>query len=169
MSTLSCQLLVCSSAIAEDFYKGFLRPNAAQAELVWVGRLMVLAVAVIAIVIAADPESKVLGLTSYAWAGFGAAFGPVVILSLIWKRMTATGALVGMISGAVVVVAWAEAMNPWLKSQGYPTMYEIVPGFIACALAIVVVSLFGKPAPAVVERFEQADRDYHANKHGKVA
>ena len=169
MSTLSCQLLVCSSAIAEDFYKGFLRPNAAQAELVWVGRLMVLAVAVIAIVIAADPESKVLGLTSYAWAGFGAAFGPVVILSLVWKRMTATGALVGMISGAVVVVAWAEAMNPWLKSQGYPTMYEIVPGFIACALAIVVVSLFGKPAPAVVERFEQADRDYHANKHGKVA
>ena len=169
MSTLSCQLLVCSSAIAEDFYKGFLRPNAAQAELVWVGRLMVLAVAMIAIVIAADPESKVLGLTSYAWAGFGAAFGPVVILSLVWKRMTATGALVGMISGAVVVVAWAEAMNPWLKSQGYPTMYEIVPGFIACALAIVVVSLCGKPAPAVVERFEQADRDYHANKHGKVA
>jgi len=60
-------------------------------------------------------------------------------------------------------------MNPWLKSQGYPTMYEIVPGFIVCALAIVVVSLCGKPAPAVVERFEQADRDYHANKHGKVA
>ena len=169
MSTLSCQLLVCSSAIAEDFYKGFLRPNASQPELVWVGRLMVLAVAMIAIVIAADPESKVLGLTAYAWAGFGAAFGPVVILSLVWKRMTATGALVGMISGAVVVVAWAEAMNPWLKSQGYPTMYEIVPGFIACALAIVVVSLFGKPAPAVVERFEQADRNYHANKHGKVA
>ena len=169
MSTLSCQLLVCSSAIAEDFYKGFLRPNASQPELVWVGRLMVLAVAMIAIVIAADPESKVLGLTAYAWAGFGAAFGPVVILSLVWKRMTATGALVGMISGAVVVVAWAEAMNPWLKSQGYPTMYEIVPGFIACALAIVVVSLLGKPAPAVVERFEQADRDYHANKHGKVA
>lgn len=170
MSTLSCQLLVCSSAIAEDFYKGFLRPNASQPELVWVGRLMVLAVAMIAIVIAADPESKVLGLTAYAWAGFGAAFGPVVILSLVWKRMTATGALVGMISGAVVVVAWAEAMNPWLKAHDYPTMYEIVPGFVACALAIVVVSLLSKaPERAIVERFAQADRDYHANKHGKVA
>ena len=169
MSTLSCQLLVCSSAIAEDFYKGFLRPNASQAELVWIGRLMVLAVAMIAMVLAEDPNSKVLGLTAYAWAGFGAAFGPVVILSLIWKRMTATGALSGMITGAVVVVAWAEAMNPWLKNHGYPTMYEIVPGFVACALAIVVVSLFGKPAAGVVERFEQANRDYHANKHGKVA
>ena len=172
MSTLSCQLLVCSSAIAEDFYKGFLRPNASQPELVWVGRLMVLAVAMIAIVIAADPESKVLGLTSYAWAGFGAAFGPVVILSLVWKRMTATGALVGMIAGAITVVAWAERVKkPAIAAggSGWTTMYEIVPGFIACALAIVVVSLFGKPAPAVVERFEQADRDYHANKHGKVA
>ena len=172
MSTLSCQLLVCSSAIAEDFYKGFLRPNASQPELVWVGRLMVLAVAMIAIVIAADPESKVLGLTSYAWAGFGAAFGPVVILSLVWKRMTATGALVGMIAGAITVVAWAECVKkPAITAgeSGWTTMYEIVPGFIVCALAIVVVSLCGKPAPAVVERFEQADRDYHANKHGKVA
>ena len=80
MSTLSCQLLVCSSAITEDFYKGFLRKNAPQSELVWVGRLMVLAIAVISILIASDPESKVLGLVSYAWAGFGAAFGPVVIL-----------------------------------------------------------------------------------------
>ncbi len=172
MSTLSCQLLVCSSAIAEDFYKGFLRPNASQAELVWIGRLMVLAVAMIAMVLAEDPDSRVLGLTAYAWAGFGAAFGPVVILSLIWKRMTAIGALAGMISGAVVVVAWAECVkNPAIEAggNGWTTMYEIVPGFIVCALVIVVVSLFGKPAAGVVERFEQANRDYHANKHGKVA
>ena len=172
MSTLSCQLLVCSSAIAEDFYKGFLRPNASQAELVWIGRLMVLAVAMIAMVLAEDPNSKVLGLTAYAWAGFGAAFGPVVILSLIWKRMTAIGALAGMISGAVVVVAWAECVKkPAIEAggNGWTTMYEIVPGFIVCALVIVVVSLFSKPAAGVVERFEQANRDYHANKHGKVA
>jgi len=172
MSTLSCQLLVCSSAIAEDFYKGFLRPNASQAELVWIGRLMVLAVAMIAMVLAEDPDSRVLGLTAYAWAGFGAAFGPVVILSLIWKRMTAIGALAGMISGAVVVVAWAECVKkPAIEAggNGWTTMYEIVPGFIVCALVIVVVSLFSKPAAGVVERFEQANRDYHANKHGKVA
>ena len=77
MSTLSCQLLVCSSAITEDFYKGFLRPKAPQKELVWVGRVMVLAVAVIAILIAADPDSTVLGLVEFAWGGFGAAFGPI--------------------------------------------------------------------------------------------
>ena len=167
MSTLSCQLLVCSSAIAEDFYKGFLRPTAGQSELVWIGRLMVLAVAMIAIIIAADPNSRVLGLVSYAWAGFGAAFGPVVILSLFWKRMTAAGALAGMIVGAVVVVAWAEAVNPWLAAHDYATMYEIVPGFAACALAIVLVSLLS-PAPvrAVIDRFEQADREYHNKKHG---
>jgi len=167
MSTLSCQLLVCSSAITEDFYKGFLRPTAAQGELVWVGRLMVLAVAAIAIIIAADPNSRVLGLVAYAWAGFGAAFGPVVILSLFWKRMTAAGALAGMVVGAVVVVAWAEAVNPWLAAHDYATMYEIVPGFIACALAIVLVSLLSPaPARAVIDRFEQADREYHNKKHG---
>ena len=170
MSTLSCQLLVCSSAIAEDFYKGFLRPTAGQSELVWIGRLMVLAVAMIAIIIAADPNSRVLGLVSYAWAGFGAAFGPVVIFSLFWKRMTAAGALAGMIVGAVVVVAWAEAVNPWLAAHDYATMYEIVPGFIACALAIVLVSLLSPaPARAVIDRFEQADREYHNKKHGASA
>lgn len=162
MSTLSCQLLVCSSAITEDFYKGFLRPDAAQKELVWVGRIMVLAVAVIAILIAANPDSKVLGLVSYAWAGFGAAFGPVVILSVLWKRMTANGALWGMISGAVVVVLWAEFANPALKAAGLPTMYEIVPGFIACWIVVYTVSLMGKPDAAVVEKFEKADADYRA-------
>ena len=153
MSTLSCQLLVCSSAITEDFYKGFLRPNAPQNELVWVGRIMVLAVAVIAILIAADPDSKVLGLVSYAWAGFGAAFGPVVILSLLWKRMTSAGALAGMIAGAAVVVAW--------KPLTGSSLYEIVPGFIVSLLAIVAVSLMGKePSTEVQQRFEQADEAF---------
>lgn len=165
MSTLSCQLLVCSSAITEDFYKGFLRPNAEQKELVWVGRIMVLAVAVIAILIAANPDSKVLGLVAYAWAGFGAAFGPVVILSVLWKRMTSNGALCGMIAGALAAVVWAEFANPALKAAGLPTMYEIVPGFIACTLVTVAVSLLGKAPSAEVQRkFEQADADYRAAK-----
>src|SRR5687767_6883029 len=76
MSTLSCQLLVCSSALTEDFYKGFFRKNAGQSELVWVGRATVLLVSLLAIWLASDPDSRVLGLVSYAWAGFGAAFGP---------------------------------------------------------------------------------------------
>ena len=168
MSTLSCQLLVCSSAITEDFYKGFLRKHAEQKELVWVGRVMVLAVAVIAILIAADPESKVLGLVSYAWAGFGAAFGPVVIFSVLWKRITAYGALSGMIAGALTVVAWAEwVKKPALAAHdtGLLTLYEIVPGFIACALVTVLVSLIDKvPSGAIIERFEKADAEYKSAK-----
>jgi len=165
MSTLSCQLLVCSSAITEDFYKGFLRPNAPQKELVWIGRIMVLAVAVIAILIAADPESKVLQLVEFAWAGFGAAFGPIVILSLFWKRMTANGALAGMIAGAAVVVLWVQVVNPALANAGMATLYEIIPGFIACGLTTVVVSLAGKaPAEEICQRFEKADADYRAAK-----
>lgn len=168
MSTLSCQLLVCSSAITEDFYKGFLRKKAQQAELVWIGRLMVLAIAVISILIASDPESKVLGLVAYAWAGFGAAFGPVVILSVLWKRITAYGALSGMIAGALTVVVWAEWIKkPALAAQetGFATVYEIVPGFIICTLVIVLVSLIDKkPSRELQERFEKADAEYRASK-----
>ena len=168
MSTLSCQLLVCSSAITEDFYKGFLRKNAPQKELVWVGRLMVLAIAVISILIASDPESKVLGLVSYAWAGFGAAFGPIVILSVLWKRITAYGALSGMIAGALTVVAWAEwVKKPALAAHetGIWTMYEIVPGFIACLIIAILVSLTDKePSREIQERFEKADTEYREAK-----
>ena len=168
MSTLSCQLLVCSSAITEDFYKGFLRKNAPQKELVWVGRLMVLAIAIISILIASDPKSKVLGLVSYAWAGFGAAFGPIVILSVLWKRITAYGALSGMIAGALTVVAWTEwVKKPALAANetGIWTMYEIVPGFIACLIIAVLVSLTDKePSREIQERFEKADTEYREAK-----
>ncbi|OLU13726.1 MULTISPECIES: sodium/proline symporter PutP [unclassified Pseudomonas] len=153
MSTLSCQLLVCSSALTEDFYKAFLRKGASQTELVWVGRLMVLLIAIVAIAIAYNPESKVLGLVSYAWAGFGAAFGPVVILSLVWKGMTRNGALAGMVVGAFTVVIWKEFIGLGL--------YEIIPGFILATLAIVVFSKIGRPAsPAMVKRFDEAEKEY---------
>ena len=82
MSTLSCQLLVCSSTLTQDFYRSFLRPKATQRELVWVGRAMVLAISVVSVWMASDPSSLVLSLVSYAWAGFGAAFGPVILISL---------------------------------------------------------------------------------------
>src|SRR5690606_26493683 len=101
----------------------------------------VLAVALLAIWIARDPESRVLGLVSYAWAGFGAAFGPVVLLSLTWARMTRNGALAGVVVGALTVVLW--------KLSG-SALYEIVPGFVAATVAIVVVSLLGRaPSDAV--------------------
>ena len=148
MSTLSCQLLVCSSALTEDFYKGFVRKRAGQRELVWVGRLMVLLVALLAIVLARDPESRVLGLVSYAWAGFGAAFGPVVILSLVWRRMTRDGALAGMLTGAITVIAWKQL---YAATTG---LYEMVPGFVLATLAIVVVSRLGRPSPAMEGLFD---------------
>ena len=160
MSTLSCQLLVCSSALTEDFYRGFLRPLAGQKELVWVGRAMVLAVALIALWIARDPESRVLGLVAYAWAGFGAAFGPVVLLSLRWQRMTHNGALAGVVVGALTVIAWK------LFVVEHFGLYEIVPGFIAATAAIVLVSLMGKaPDAAVQARHQQVQAALRENPH----
>ena len=147
MSTLSCQLLVCSSALTEDFYHGFLRPAAGERELVWVGRGMVLAVALLAIFLARDPDSRVLGLVSYAWAGFGAAFGPVVVFSLFWERMTRGGALAGMLVGAATVVLWKQTGS---------ALYEMVPGVVAASIAIVVASLLTRaPGDAVRARHRQ--------------
>lgn len=154
MSTLSCQLLVCSSAITEDLYKAFLRKGASQRELVWVGRFMVLLVALIAIALAANPENRVLGLVSYAWAGFGAAFGPVVLMSVTWSRMTRNGALAGMLVGAVTVLVW--------KQFGWLGLYEIIPGFLFGVIAIILVSLMGrKPSTSITERFDQAEAEFN--------
>ena len=147
MSTLSCQLLVCSSALTEDFYRGFVRPHAGERELVWIGRATVLAVALLAIFIARDPDSRVLGLVSYAWAGFGAAFGPVVLFSLFWGRMTGIGALAGMVVGAATVILWKQTGS---------ALYEIVPGFIAGSIALVVGSLLSRaPSTEVQARHRQ--------------
>ncbi len=155
MSTLSCQLLVCSSTLTEDIYKSFIRKSASQKELVWVGRLMVLAISVMAILLAFNPESKVLGLVAYAWAGFGAAFGPLIILSILWKRMTLNGAIIGIIVGAVTVILWKNTM----ADTG---LYEIVPGFILSFISIVIVSLMGKtPEQEVIDRFEHAEQIYN--------
>lgn len=156
MSTLSCQLLVCSSALTEDFYKAFLRKDASQVELVWVGRGMVLLIAIVAIMLAANPENRVLGLVSYAWAGFGAAFGPVVILSLVWKQMTRNGALAGMLVGALTVILWKNLL-------GHLGLYEIIPGFIFATLAIVVFSKIGNgPSAAMIKRFDEAEKEYQS-------
>lgn len=133
MSTLSCQLLVASSTLTEDFYKRYLRKSASQRELVWCGRFMLLLVAAIAFIIARDENSKVLGLVSYAWAGFGASFGPVVLISLFWKKMNKYGAFFGMLAGASTVIVW-EYYQIW-------GLYSLLPAFIVNSLVILVVSL----------------------------
>ncbi len=140
MSTLSCQLLVCSSVLTEDFYRAFIRPNAGQRELVWMGRATVIAVSIAAIIIANDPNNLVLSLVSYAWGGFGSAFGPIVILSLLWKGTTRNGAVAGIIVGALTVLVWHQ--GAWFG------LYEIIPGFILSFMTIIVVSLLDKNQPS---------------------
>ena len=163
MSTLSAQFLMCSAALTEDFYHGFLRKNASSKELVWVGRIMVLIIAVIAIAIAQDPNSRVMGLVSYAWAGFGASFGPLVIMSLFNRNITSNAALWGMIAGAVTVVAWKPLMQT-LNWTDIANLYEIIPGFLACSVVTVTSSLFSPVAKDVAERFDVAVDHFNSQK-----
>ena len=133
MSTISSQLLVSSSSLTEDAYRLLLRREAGQGELVLVGRIAVLAVALVALVFALDPDNSVLGLVANAWAGFGAAFGPVVLLALTSRRVTGAGALAGLVVGAGTVIAWIAA---GLNGE----LYALVPGFGAGLAAVLAVS-----------------------------
>jgi len=153
MSTIDSQLLVSSSVICEDFYRVFVRPEATEKELLMVSRIAVIAIALLALVIASDRESRVLDLVSYAWAGFGASFGPVIVFSLFWRKMTALSALAGMIVGAVTVVLWSNT------SGGLFDLYEIAPGFVLASLFIVIISLL-KPATNIqaLKQFEEVER-----------
>lgn len=156
MSTIAAQLLASGSALEEDLYHPLLRPQAAQTELIWVARLTVLIVAGVAFCLALDPASNILALVSYAWAGLGAAFGPVIVLSLYWRRMTAKGAVTGMISGAAVVILWHKLGDAY---GGIFTIYELLPGFICGVVAIILTSLIDKPSSiAVLKQFDRFRR-----------
>jgi sodium/proline symporter len=149
MSTADSQLLVSASVLTEDFYKTLFRPGAPDAELVWVGRAAVVTIALIAFALAWDPGAKVLDLVAYAWAGFGAAFGPVLLLALYWRRMTWEGALAGMVCGGTTVVVWKQLHG------GLFELYELVPGFVLAGLAVVVASrLSPPPAAAIQDEFD---------------
>lgn len=156
MSTVSSQLLVTSSSLTEDIYKAFLKKQASQQELVFIGRLCVVIVAIVAIVLAQDKDRSILHIVSNAWAGFGAAFGPLIVLSLYWPRMTASGALAGVVVGAATVLLWIYLpvqLNGQTLSQ---LMYEIVPGFVLSTLAIVVVSkATSSPTLTVINTFNR--------------
>jgi sodium/proline symporter len=154
MSTADSQLLVSSSALAEDFYKALFNKEASPEKLVTVGRIAVVGIAVIATALAMDKDSQVLALVSYAWAGFGAAFGPALILSLYWKRMTKAGAYAGIIVGGVTVVVWKQLSGGWFE------LYEIIPGFVLSFIAIIVASkLTAEPSPAIQQRFSDVEAE----------
>ncbi len=149
MSTADSQLLVSSSALAEDFYKQLFNKQATQKQIVNVGRFAVIAISILALILALNPKSSVLGLVSYAWAGFGAAFGPAILISLFWRNMNRNGALAGIIVGGVTIVVWKQLSGGWFD------VYEIVPGFILSTIAIVIVSMMsGKPEEAVTQSFD---------------
>ena len=160
MSTADSQLLVTASAISGDFYKAFIKKDASDKQLVWVSRLTIVAVAIIAGFFAANPESSVFEIVAHAWAGFGAAFGPIVLCSLFWKRCNAKGALAGIISGGTVSLLWAYAGNiaGWFGITTLPrifSLYEIVPGFIVSLIFIFAVSLAtDAPSKEIVSEFE---------------
>ncbi len=138
MSTADSQLLVTSSAVTNDMFKLF-KKNASEKTLMWISRAAVILVAVIAYFIAFDPNSSVMGLVSYAWAGFGAAFGPAMLLSLFWKKMTMPGAVAGIIAGGASVILWESI--PVLSGTG---VYSLLPAFFIALVAVVVVSLMTK-------------------------
>ncbi|GAA3705022.1 sodium/proline symporter PutP [Zhihengliuella alba] len=146
MSTISSQLVVSSSALVEDLFLMTGRELTPKQQVIY-GRIGVLIVAVVAGLLALDTDNSILDLVGFAWAGFGSAFGPVIILALFWKKMTGSGALAGMITGAVVSFVWGQF--------GWLGLYEIVPGFLACLIvAMVVSSISPQKNTAIHEEFD---------------
>ena len=151
MSTVSSQLLVASSAFAQDIYHTTLRRDATEGELVWVGRISTFVIAALAMLLALNPDSFILDIVAYAWAGFGAAFGPAILASLFWRRATRNGILAGIIVGGLVVLIW--------KQLALFGLYEIIPGFFLSALAIYIVSLLDTPpSEEIVAVFDQVEK-----------
>lgn len=157
MSTADSQLLVSSSALAEDFYKQLIAPNASPTQVMLVGRLGVIGLSLIALFLAMSPDSSVLNLVSYAWAGFGAAFGPVLLLSVYWKRMNRNGALAGILVGGITIVVWKQLQG------GIFDIYEIVPGVIFAAIAVITTSLATAiPEKSVADQFAKFEHNLKA-------
>lgn len=151
MSTADSQLLVTASAVANDFFKVVAKKDVSEKTTMWVSRGAVIAISVIACILALDPKDSIMGIVSNAWAGFGAAFGPAIILSLYWKRLTLKGTVAGIIAGAGTVLLWDNILHLG------GIMYSIVPGFAASILLTIIVSLIDKkPSDEVLEIFEKA-------------
>jgi sodium/proline symporter len=154
MSTISSQLIVTSSALIEDLYKIAFKKASTDKQYVTLGRLAVLFIALIAGFLAWERNDTILDLVAYAWAGFGAAFGPIILLSLFWRKLTTWGALAGMVVGAATVIIWDS-----LDWEFAVNLYEIVPGFLLCLIAAVVVSLATfKPNTQIEEEFSETER-----------
>ena len=158
MSTISSQLLVSASSVTEDFYKAFFRRGASAKELLIVSRLSVILVAMVAMGLSLSPKDTILDLVGHAWAGFGSAFGPLVLLSLLWKRTTQKGAVAGILVGGLTVLLWIYLDHP------YKEVYAMIPGFFLSLVSIVTVSkLTIVPSIAIQEEFDAVKQDLKEN------
>ena len=161
MSTADSQLLVASSAVSQDIFKGLIKKDASEKTVLNVSRITVLVIAAIAFVLSINPNSSIFGLVSYAWAGFGATFGPIILLSLFWKGTTRNGAIAGLISGGVTVILWhnASAILTKFNVAKVPSIfsvYEILPGFVICLIFTVIFSLLQKEKdPEMLAEFDR--------------
>ena len=159
ISSSDSYLLIAASAVAKNIFQGVVKKNATDKQVMWVTRITLLAIAVIAIIIALDPESVIFKIVSFAWAGFGATFGPLMLFSLFWKRINHFGAVAGMVGGAAMVFIWKLLIKPL---GGIFGIYELLPAFIFSSVLIVVVSLL-TPAPS-----KEIEEDFEAVKAGNV-
>ncbi|MEC1715144.1 sodium/proline symporter PutP [Schinkia azotoformans] len=164
MSTISSQLLISATVLSEDLHKGFFRKNASQKELIWLTRISIFIISIIALVLAFNPDSSVLSLVGYAWAGFGSVFGPVILLTLFWKGTTRNGALAGMVVGGLTVVIWSILSTPPIGLDGIRMdqshalipfyLYELVPGFLFSLIATFIFSKIGtSPSREMINEF----------------
>ncbi len=149
MSTADSQLLSASSAIGQDIYKGLIKKDASDKNVLLVSRICVFVIAVLGLLLALNPESSIFGLVSFAWSGFGGTFGPLILLALYWKRTTAPGAIAGLICGGITDVTWHYLHG------GIFDVYEILPAFIVCFVVTVVVSLLTKQDEEVAAKFDE--------------
>ncbi len=152
MSTADSQLLAASSAVSQDIFKGLIKKNAEEKEVMIISRFTVFLIALIALLLSLNPKSSIFNLVSFAWSGFGGTFGPLILLSLYWKRTTAPGAIAGLICGGITDVVWHYIPASVAKIFG---LYEILPAFIVCLVVTVIVSLLTKPDAEVVAKFEE--------------
>ena len=159
ISSSDSYLLIAASAFAKNLYQGLFRKSASDDQVLKISRLTLLAIAVIAMVIAADEDSVIFTIVSFAWAGFGATFGPLMLFSLFWKRTTRTGAVAGMIAGGSMVFIWKLLIRPM---GGILDIYELLPAFLISCACIVVVSLL-TPAPS-----DQIQEEFEAVRQGKA-
>ena len=152
MSTADSQLLAASSAVSQDIFKGLIKKNAEEKEVMIISRFTVFLIALIALLLSLNPKSSIFNLVSFAWSGFGGTFGPLILLSLYWKRTTAPGAIAGLICGGITDVVWHYIPASVAKIFG---LYEILPAFIVCLVVTVLVSLLTKPDAEVLAKFEE--------------